>query len=212
MSSRKKITIAFIAVVLVVAAVTAAIVSVLAANKQTVKSGFKVYYNADGVVAAAVSAKYKQSPIITAKTQPAALTVSDTSIGSHTFARTDAQTEKALNDTAIEVGYDSTNLSIVYEFVFENKADSAFNAKLTIVDIKDKDSNTTTMAAENLGVKYYKDGSSGWVDLPTAGNTWNVASGIGTTVKVYVQVFVADANQKVESTSFNFQWDLNAVT
>ena len=212
MSSRKKITIAFIAVVLVVAAVTAAIVSVLAANKQTIKSGFKVYYNADGVVAAAVSAKYKQSPIITAKAQPAALTASDTSIGSHTFARTDAPTEKALNDTAIEVGYDSTNLSIVYEFVFENKADSAFNAKLTIVDIKDKDGNTTTMAAENLGVKYYKDTTNGWVDLPTAGNTWSVASGVGTTVKVYVQVFVADANQKVESTSFNFQWDLNAVT
>lgn len=212
MSSRKKITIAFIAVVLVVAAVTAAIVSVLAANKQTIKSGFKVYYNADGVVAVAVSAKYKQSPVITAKTQPAAFAASDPTIGSHTFNRVDNPIEKALNNTAIEVAYDSTNLSIVYEFVFENKADSAFNAKLTMVDIKDKNDTATTMSAENLSVKYYKDTTNGWVDLPTAGNTWSVASGVGTTVKVYVQVFVADANQKVESTSFNFQWDLNAVT
>ena len=59
MNSRKKVTIAFVSILLVLSAVIVALVSVLAASSQTVNSGFTVSYSASGEVVADVAAGYQ---------------------------------------------------------------------------------------------------------------------------------------------------------
>lgn len=213
MSSRKKITIAFIAIILVVIASTVAIVSVLAADKQIAKSGFKVSYNASGAVAATVSARYKKSPIITDAKKPATFTTTDGSvlIGEHTFGRYHEEGEISLNSEEISIDYDETNLSLLFEFVFTNNAESHIGIELTVVDVKDKDGNETTLTDQNLGVKIYDDiDTKNWIDLPAGGYSDMVLGVIENVQRRYVQVYVLDPNKNVSNISFNFNWDLTA--
>lgn len=207
MSSRKKITIAFVAVVLVVAAVTAALVSVLASGKHTVTSGFKVSYSADGVVAATVSAKYKKTANNITAAPTAFGSAEGSAIGTEkTFNRGDGERTESLNGSnPIEVNYGETELSILFEFKFVNNSSSGFSATLTMSAEKP----SVLSASKNLQVRYYDVGSSSWKDFGDAGNSWTVA-GNSTGTYAYLQVTVIDPERSFSDVGFNFNWLLEA--
>lgn len=207
MNSRKKITLALVALVLVVAAVAVAITSVLAAQTQNVDSTFTVSYQAGTHVIADVGASYK----FTTKQTSAISSFSGTTIGSgQSFASSTSTTTKSLGEVKPTTTYTTTNTSLVIKFDFTNKGPKAIKATLHIQSTDETDFTASTLRAKNLDATYY-NGSS-WASAYGASVTINgkTLSGNNVSQSVYVQIFVYKTDFNVDSLSFKCLWTLEA--
>lgn len=209
MSSRKKLTISLVAAALVVVAVVAAVVGVLAAQTQTIMSGFTVSYSAGSNVAANVKASYA----LTTKKALGSNTVdtSFTEIGTLNIAGSDAaatdlklkKDNAEVSNTALTFTRDGSKYAIVIKFEFENVGAAQFVATLTP---------PTFATADNLKITYKGgDAADKWTEtLGTVTVGGKTAGGSSETKVYYVQIEVADVDLNVQEKSFNLAWELKA--
>ena len=214
MSSRKKLTISLFAVVAVAVFIIIAVVNVLAAQKQTIVSKFKVVYTAGEHVVADVTGLYEFTSVQDLNFDPNEITgvESSTNITSSTPNTTPAQ----LFDIADAFEFSETNRSLVFKFTITNKSSQGFRATL---NMKNGDSTVTytetTFNALNLNATYW-DGDS-WENI--LGLHFDIdASEYGVEPEVhtfYIQVYVMDMEFDVnngEETSLQMHWDFDTVS
>lgn len=178
MSKSKKaiITLSVVSAVILIALVT--VVAVWAATSQTVTSQLTVRYSATNVTAD-VKAEYKLAGATTY-----------TTIGSTSFAATDATTSKAVN--ADEIALDDTKTSVLFRYTFMNYGGNTITVSL----------GDTLPTATNMIVTYAK--SNAEADPETSALTGNkvAAFDLGpsdgtdpTTAYVFIKVAISDQSR-----------------
>jgi len=230
MSSRKKLTISLVSVALVIVAAVVAVVAVLAAQNQTIKSGFTITYQASKNVVADVSAKYQLM-----KPQTGAVSgFVGTEIGSGlSIDRLDKGTaEKDLGSVSSVVygkeggvasGDQNDELtSLIFEFKFNNRSSHAYKGTLHLYNSTTTTAYTVanTLKTEMNLVATYWNGST-WAnflnvnDILTVNGLANPDANPSTTEKtVYVQLQIANPDFDVNggaATAFEFKWVLSVV-
>lgn len=189
--SKKKLIIVISLISLLVVAAVATVVAVLASTVQKATSNVNVSYVVDGV-GAKVSSSYAVVPLDEFATIER---VSMTSDGSEeiTFS-VNQQTTNAQMSPSANLSFDANNHQIVFEYVFENLAETAFSLELLTSPIKDTEQtynmtetyfvSNTQIAAESY--RYKIDESE---FLPQA------LVEQGDKVYVYISASVANANR-----------------
>lgn len=218
MNSRKKITLALVSLVLIVAAVAVAITSVLAAQTQTVSTEtITVSYHAVQVDAT-VSAQYGLY-----KSTRSSGTFSNygTIVGSMTDMTTTGASTGSKTITFVDGGGTPTegnSLKKVGDIVFNGNQDTLiFSYKFVNNDATDKINlslTPTTSGSSNITFKYAVGttmpayNTTNWTSSFPTGK--QVGAGSGTTLNAYVMAFVT--NLEINATlKIALNWTLSAV-
>jgi len=202
-NSRKKILIAAVlAGVLIIGAIVS-IVLVLAASAQGISSNITVSYNAEGV-AARVSANYAVVPNSGAVTK----TAMTTSGGGQEIVfnlSTNASTETI--SPAGNIVLDPQNQTVVFEYRFQNIAESGFTVGLTITGEEENN--------YNINETFYVSGSqletSEYGRITESSLAKQAMLNYDDILYIYVKVSVANENL---SAAYNkaYNWELKQIT
>jgi len=197
---RTKILISAILLGVFLIGAVVSIVLVLAASTQNVTSNITVSYVADGV-GAKVSSSYAIVP--TSASASITRTAMTTSSGAEevTFSVAESETEKALAP-AEDIVLSSSALKVVFEYVFENTAETAFS-----IELIDRPTGT------NMTETYYVSGtrlseSDYRTDITETSLSPQAVTSLGQKVYVYIMASVTNENL---SAGYNggFNWKLN---
>ena len=217
MSSRKKLTIALVSLVLVISAIAVALTTVLAAKTQTASTGdITVTYHATQVEAT-VSAKYVFMNISDRKTDgtvnnlptmdlTGAEAMKSSSADSITFSAGDNSTTKTLAPTTTTMTFGEETDLLLFEYSFKNNDSvSKFSAALTM-------GAAATLTNVKLEYATSLTGTYTGVTTKTSGTAIGQAITVnpGATVTYYVRAYVTDID--IDATfKINFKWTLTNV-
>ena len=197
---RTKILISAILLGVFLIGAVVSIVLVLAASTQNVTSNITVSYVADGV-GAKVSSSYAIVP--TSASASITRTAMTTSSGAEevTFSVAESETEKALAPAG-DITLSTSALKVVFEYVFENTAETAFS-----IELIDRPTGT------NMTETYYVSGtrlseSDYRTDITETSLSPQAVTSLGQKVYVYIMASVINENL---SAGYNggFNWKLN---
>lgn len=217
MSSRKKLTLAMVSLVLVIVALVVALTTVLAAQTQVASTGdITVTYHATQVEAT-VSAKYVFLDVSDRKTDGTMNTLPTMSVTNATpmkngsnesisFTAGQNQTTATLAPTSTSMTFGENTDLLLFEYTFKNNDSvSKFNAALTM-------GSAATLTNVTLEYATAIDGTYTAVTTKTSGTAIGSAVTVnaGATVKYYVRAYVKDIDIDAKLV-INFKWTLTNV-
>ena len=204
-NSRKKILIAAVlAGVLIIGAIVS-IVLVLAASTQNITSNITISYNVEGV-GARVSARYGTVPK-SGDVAMASMTTTDGTTSELVFNVSDTKGTQTLTPNGNIALSQTTGLEVVFEYRFQNIAESGFTVGLTITGEEENN--------YNINETFYVSGSqletSEYGRITESSLAKQAMLNYDDILYIYVKVSVANENL---SAAYNkaYNWELKQIT
>lgn len=231
MRSKKKFTVAILALALVAVAAVTSVIAVLAATQTTVSNTFTITYTAVKQVNASVYAGWNQGTLNASSANTTYTQIGGADVTFSPRAETIAEITKDAGNAEINLGSDITKFA-VFKFGFTNRSEVADNAMTVTLT----SASATSIAGINNTNAYYvissdennldssitvttNDGAivtTGYTALTSASNvTVNVPANTGVNTNknvryIYILIFVDDIEQNVSASNVSIAWDLTS--